>query len=66
MNGIYMPSLEVESRRPWKDELVVIAAIYLVQSPTYWGKRVKPEGTQPGSYSREKQSQGSAQMSSPF
>lgn len=35
MNGIYMLSLEVEPRRPWKDELVVIVAIYLVQSPTY-------------------------------
>lgn len=35
VNGIYMLSLEVEPRRPWKDELVVIAAIYLVQSPTY-------------------------------
>lgn len=45
VNGIYMPSPEVESRCPWKDELVVIAAIYLVQSPTYWWKRVKSEGT---------------------
>lgn len=35
VNGIYMLSLEVEPRCPWKDELVVIAAIYLVQSPTY-------------------------------
>lgn len=35
VNGIYMLSLEVEPRRPWKDELGVIAAIYLVQSPTY-------------------------------
>lgn len=35
MNDIYMISLEVEPGRPWKDELVVIAAIYLVQSPTY-------------------------------
>lgn len=44
VNGIYMPC-PVEPGRPWKDELVVIAAIYLVQSPTYWGKRVKSEGT---------------------
>lgn len=35
MNGIYMISLEVEPGRPPEDELVVIAAIYLVQSPTY-------------------------------
>lgn len=48
VNGIYMPSLEVESRRPWKDELVVIAAIYLVQSPTYWGRESSPKGLSQG------------------